>query len=98
MITYAQFLQAATNDDLWMLNQAALKQTIATQSAAQADAWLATLTRLFTNGLLTRGERAWEVKDGITWYTFDAVVHPEAVPFLLQLQVDRLVMSREPLP
>jgi hypothetical protein len=98
MIDYNTFLANVQDEDIRMMTLAANGQRIVTQSATEADAYQAELTRLFTNGLLTRAERGWEMKDGILWHTFDAVVEPLAIAYIIQLAMERYKINRNPLP
>lgn len=98
MIDYNTFLLNVTNDDIRMMSLAAYEQRISTTVKSEADAYEAELTRLFTNGLLVRAEKGWEMKDGVLWYTFDAVIEPQAIVYMIQLAMDRIQMSRQPLP
>lgn len=103
MIDYATFLQVVQNDHLRLMMLIAHRQTIATQSGTEADAIYLILSQLYTNGLITRGERAWEKRDGLDWQVFEATAEPTAVAYLSQMCMDRIKMSRavippEPLP
>lgn len=98
MITYNQFLANVTDEDLRILNLTSIDQTISTNNAAEADAYVLEFTRLFDNGLLVRASRQWELKDGVMWHTFSGTPEPLASAYLIQLQLDRIEMSRQPLP
>lgn len=97
MIDYNTFLANVTDEDVRMMTLAANGQRIATQSPTEADAYQTELTRLFNNGLLKRAERGWELENGVLWHTFDAVVEPLAIAYLIQLAMERYKIHRNPL-
>lgn len=98
MIDYNTFITNVTDEDIRFLTLAAYEQRISTTSLTEADAYETELNRLFGQGLLTRAQRGWEVKDGMTWYTFDATVDPQTIVYIIQMAMERIKLSRLPVP
>lgn len=98
LISYAVFLAEAQENDVRTLSLLASGERIGTTNAAEADAFFAQCQRLYDAGLLERVNRGYEDKDGVLWQTFDGRVRPEAMVYVAQCAMERLILSRAPIP
>lgn len=96
LITYDVFIANVQEADLRALTTLSTGDTIKTMDPAEADAYQVQGIRLYDAGLLTRFRRSIEVIGGETWQVFDGRLHPQAIPYVAQCAMERVMLSRNP--
>ncbi|WP_296280537.1 hypothetical protein [Pseudoxanthomonas sp.] len=98
MISYEQFLALAEGEDIRVLNLLSQGQVIQFDNAADADVMQARIDRLDTAEFLLRATRHRDLRDGVRWHVFEAIVDPVASTYVAKAAAERVALSREPLP
>ena len=97
-VSYADFLAAAQESDVRVLSLLAAGETPKTQDPAEKDEFEQLGNRLFDAGLLARFRVSREVISNEVWFVVDGRVHPTAVVMVAKCAMERLQLSRAPVP
>jgi len=98
LIDYNTFLANAQQNDVRALGLLCNGEVVKTPDAAEADGYQAIGVRLKNAGLLTRFRRSLEVINGQDWHVFDGRVDPVAITYVAQCAMERIKLSRDPIP
>lgn len=98
MITYEQFIQLAEPQDIFTLNELSQGHAPAFNDGAEADVYFARIVRLNDAGFIVKASRHYEPKEGVMWQSFTAVIDPQATVYLARAAMERVIISRDPIP
>lgn len=98
MISYEQFLQLAESEDIRVLNLLSQGQLQKFDNPAEADQMQARVDRLEAAGFLLRATRHREIREGVVWHSFEALIEPVASTYVAKAAAERVQLSRELLP
>lgn len=98
LISYEAFLEHAQELDIRALTYLAAGEPIKEPDPAVAATYRYIGERLFNSGCLTRFRESTEVLGGETWFVFDGRVAPGALNYIALCAMERVMLSRLPIP